>query len=170
MKARQRRRRRASSCSKLFENVPVLDAGARGATTTFAQRGIGDVLIAWENEAILIGQEFGADKFEIVYPSLSILAEPPVAVVDKVVDKKGTRKAAEAYLELPVLADRPGDRRQAPLPPARRGGARRSTRATSRSRADCSPSTSCFGGWAKAQKEHFDDGGIFDQILQPRRS
>ena len=91
--------------------MPVLDSGARGSTTTFAERGIGDVLLAWENEAFLALKEFGTDKFEIVAPSLSILAEPPVAIVDKNVDKKGTRKVAEAYLAVPVLGRRPGDRR-----------------------------------------------------------
>ena len=106
--------------AELFRNVPVLDTGARGSTTTFAQRGIGDVLLAWENEAFLVLNEFGADKFEIVVPSMSILAEPPVAVVDGNVDAKGTRKVAEAYLEFLYSPDGPGDRRQALLPPDRR--------------------------------------------------
>ena len=88
-----------TSCSKLYQNVPVLDSGARGATVTFVERGIGDVLLAWENEALLAKQQLGPDKLDIVLPSLSILAEPPVTVVDKVVDRRGTRKVAEAYLK-----------------------------------------------------------------------
>ena len=101
----------------LFRNVPVLDTGARGSTTTFAQRGLGDVFLSWENEAFLVLNEFGADKFEIVVPSESILAEPPVAVVDGNVDAKGTRKVAEAYLEFLYSPDRPGAGRQALLSP-----------------------------------------------------
>ena len=115
-RSRRRKRVRRRSCIK---NVPVLDTGARGSTTTFVQRGIGDVLLAWENEAFLAVEEFGPDKFEIVVPSLSILAEPPVALVDKNVDKHGTREVAEAYLEYLYRPTRPGDRRQALLPAAR---------------------------------------------------
>ena len=107
------RRRREKFVEAIFKNVPVLDSGARGSTTTFAQRAVGDVFISWENEAFLILQEFGADKFEIVVPPFSILAEPPVSLVDVVVDKRGTRKVAEAYLDLPLHAGRPEDHRPA---------------------------------------------------------
>ena len=106
---------------ELFKRVPVLDSGARGSTNTFVQRGIGDVLLAWENEAFLAVNELGPDKVEIVVPSLSILAEPPVAVVDEVVDKHGTRKVAEAYLEYLYSPDGPAARREALLPPGRPG-------------------------------------------------
>jgi sulfate transport system substrate-binding protein len=109
--------------SKLFANVPVLDGGGRGATTTFTQRDIGDVLITFENEATLIDQEVGGDKFDVVYPSMSIEAAAPVAMVNKVVDKRGTRKAADGLPQLPVLAGRAGDHRQALFPPARSGRA-----------------------------------------------
>ncbi|WP_102961322.1 sulfate ABC transporter substrate-binding protein [Mangrovicella endophytica] len=151
----------------LFKHVPVLDTGARGSTTTFVQRGIGDVLLAWENEAFLALEELGPDQFEIVVPSLSIKAEPPVALVDGNVDQKGTRKVAEAYLEYlyskdgqtiaaknfyrpskPELAD-PEDLKRFP---------------------DVKLVTiddPLFGGWAKTQPAHFGDGGIFDQIYKP---
>lgn len=150
----------------IFRNVPVLDSGARGSTTTFAQRAVGDVLISWENEAFLVLQEFGAEKFDIVVPSLSILAEPPVAVVDAVVEKRGTRKAAEAYLEFlyspagqKLIARnfyrpfRPQDADPADL--ARFPKIKLVT------------IDQAFGGWKKAQAEHFSDGGIFDQIYRP---
>jgi len=148
--------------TKLFQNVPVLDSGARGSTVTFAERGQGDVLLAWENEAYLSLKEFGADKFDIVYPPLSILAEPPVAVVDKVVDKRGTREVATAYLEYlysPEGQDiaarnfyRPIDATVAAkyakqFPPIK-----------------LFTLDELFGGWTKAQKTHFADGGVFDQI------
>jgi sulfate/thiosulfate-binding protein len=148
--------------AKLFSNVPVLDSGARGSTVTFAERGIGDVLLAWENEAHLSLKEFGADKFDIVYPPISILAEPPVAVVDKVVDKRGTRNVAQAYLEYLYSAEgqdiaarnfyRPTD----PAVAARY--AKSFPKLTLFTIADT------FGGWAMAQKTHFADGGVFDQI------
>ena len=147
----------------LFRNVPVLDTGARGATTTFVQRGIGDVLLAWENEAFLAQEELGPDKFEIVVPKLSILAEPSVALVDKNVDKHGTREVAEAYLKYlyspegqkiaasryyrprhPEFAD-PADIARFP-------------------KVELVTIQSAFGSWDKAQREHFADGGIFDQI------
>jgi sulfate/thiosulfate-binding protein len=152
---------------ELFKHVPVLDSGARGSTTTFAQRGIGDVLLAWENEAFLSFKEFGEDKFEIVYPSISILAEPPVAIVDQNVDKNGTRKQAEAYLNL--LYDREGQRLAAknfyrPIKPelADKDDVARFK--------DLKLVTidKDFGGWAKAQGEHFGDGGTFDQIYKPQ--
>ena len=153
---------------KLYANVPVLDTGARGSTTTFAQRGIGDVLLAWENEAFLALDELGGDKFEIVVPSLSIKAEPPVALVDKVVDAKGTRKVAEAYLNFlytpqaqKLIAHnyyRPSDPKSAdPNDLARFPDIKL-----------VSIDDPLFGGWAKAQPKHFEDGGIFDQIYQPK--
>ena len=146
---------------KLFKNVPVLDSGARGSTTTFVQRGIGDVLLAWENEAFLSLEEFGTDKFEIVVPSLSILAEPPVTIVDKVVDKRGTRKVAQAYLEYlytPAGQEIAGKHHYRPTDPT-----------VAPKYANKFPKLELvtikdFGGWAKAQPEHFGDGGIFDQI------
>ena len=147
---------------KLYKNVPVLDSGARGATTTFVERGIGDVLIAWENEALLAIKELGPEKVEIVAPSVSILAEPPVAVVDKVVDKRGTRKVAEAYLNFlytdqaqELIAKnyyRPGVEKEA------------------KKYASQFPNVKLFklsevaGDWTTAQKTHFADGGVFDQI------
>ena len=153
---------------KLYANVPVLDTGARGSTTTFAQRGIGDVLLAWENEAFLALDELGADKFDIVVPSLSIKAEPPVAVVDQVVDAKGTRKVAEAYLNFLYTPEaqkliahnyyRPSDPKSAdPKDLARFPDVKL-----------VSIDDPLFGGWAKAQPKHFADGGIFDQIYQPK--
>jgi sulfate transport system substrate-binding protein len=153
--------------AKLFKNVPVLDSGARGATTTFTERGIGDVLIAWENEALLAVKELGPGKFEVVAPSVSILAEPPVAVVDKVVDKRGTRAVAEAYLKYLYSAE--GQQiaakhyyRPVVEPYAKQYAAQ-------------FPAIKLFtidevaGGWTKAQKAHFADGGLFDQIYQPGR-
>ncbi len=150
--------------SKLYKNVPVLDTGARGATTTFVQRGIGDVLLAWENEAFLAINELGPDKLEIVVPSVSILAEPPVAVVDKNVDRKGTRKVAEAYLtylytpEGQELAAKHYYRPRLPQ--------------LAQKYADRFPKLTLFditkfGGWQQAQKTHFADGGVFDEIYKP---
>jgi sulfate/thiosulfate-binding protein len=153
---------------KLYANVPVLDTGARGSTTTFAQRGIGDVLLAWENEAFLALDELGADKFDIVVPSLSIKAEPPVAVIDEVVDAKGTRKMAEAYLNFLYTPEaqkliahnyyRPSDPKSADLKDLARFADVKLV----------SIDDPLFGGWAKAQPKHFADGGIFDQIYQPK--
>ncbi|KAB7780659.1 sulfate ABC transporter substrate-binding protein [Xanthomonas sp. LMG 12459] len=147
----------------LFRNVPVLDTGARGATTTFVQRGIGDVLLAWENEAFLAQQELGQDKFEIVVPKLSILAEPSVALVDKNVDKHGTRAVAEEYLkylyspEGQKIAARHYYRPRHPEYADRADLARLpNVRLVTIDQA--------FGSWAKAQATHFDDGGLFDQI------
>jgi sulfate/thiosulfate transport system substrate-binding protein len=152
---------------KLFKNVPVLDTGARGATTTFTQRGIGDVLLAWENEAELVVKEIGKDKFEIIAPSYSIKAEPPVAVVDKVVDKKGTRKVAEEYLK--YLYSKEGQEIIAqnyyrPIDPAT--AAKYASQFPKVTQFDIDD---VFGGWAKAQKIHFSDGGTFDQIYQPSK-
>ncbi|MGA9040747.1 MAG: sulfate ABC transporter substrate-binding protein [Terriglobales bacterium] len=150
---------------RLYKNVPVLDSGARGATTTFAQREIGDVLIAWENEAFLSLKELGPDKVEIVVPSLSILAEPPVSIVDKVVDKKGTRAVAQAYLE--YLYTPEGQEIVA------RNYYRPRLEAVAKKYASTFPKIKLvtidevFGGWQTAQKTHFADGGIFDQIYQP---
>ncbi len=149
--------------AKLFRNVPVLDSGARGSTTTFVERGQGDVLIAWENEAILSVRELGRGKFEIVRPSVSILAEPPVAVVDKNVDKKGTRKVAEAYLKFLYTP-------QAQFIIANNYFRPRNRAVAARYRGQF-PNVSLFtidknfGGWARAQKTHFDDGGTFDQVF-----
>ncbi|MFM2044008.1 MAG: sulfate-binding protein [Pseudomonadota bacterium] len=150
--------------TRLYRNVPVLDTGARGSTTTFAQRGIGDVLLAWENEAYLAIKELGSDAVEVVFPSVSILAEPPVTVVDSVVDKRGTRAAAEAYLNL--LYTQEGQRLAAkhfyrPRDPQ-----------VAAEFADRFPTLSLFGidrfgGWQTAQKTHFADGGVFDQIYKP---
>jgi len=150
---------------RLFKNVKVLDSGARGATTTFTERGIGDVLLAWENEAYLAVKELGPDKFDIVTPSLSILAEPPVSVVDKVVDKRGTRKVAEAYLNYLYTPEgqeiaaknyyRPRDPKIA------------AKYAKHFAKVNLITIDDVFGGWDKAQKTHFADGGTFDQIYQP---
>ncbi len=150
---------------RLYRNVKILDSGARGSTTTFVERGIGDVLIAWENEAYLSLKEVGADKLEIVTPSLSILAEPPVTIVDKVVDKRGTRKVAQAYLEYlysPAAQDlaarhfyRPTDAQVA---------AKYSKQFV---KTKLITVDKVFGGWRNAQKVHFSDGGVFDQIYVP---
>jgi sulfate transport system substrate-binding protein len=148
--------------SSLFKNVPVLDSGARGSTTTFVQRGIGDVLLAWENEAFLALKEFGAEKFEIVVPSLSILAEPPVSIVDKVVDRHDTRAVAQAYLEF-LYSDEGQDiigrnfyRPSAPAAIAKYG--------KQFPKIELVTIDSEFGGWTTAQKTHFADGAVFDQI------
>jgi sulfate/thiosulfate transport system substrate-binding protein len=147
---------------QLYKNVPVLDSGARGSTVTFVDRGIGDVLLAWENEALLAKQQLGPDKLEIVLPSLSILAEPPVTVVDKVVDRRGTRALAQAYLEFlytsqgqEIIAQnfyRPRDPQIAHKYAAQFPSLKLVT------------IDDTFGGWERAQAVHFDDGGSFDQI------
>ncbi|MFO0994740.1 MAG: sulfate ABC transporter substrate-binding protein [Hyphomicrobiales bacterium] len=153
--------------ANLYRNVPVLDTGARGSTTTFAQREIGDVLITWENEAYLVLQEFGADKFEVVTPASSILAEPPVALVDGNVDAKGTRKVAEAYLQFLYG------------PEGQKLAAKNHYRPISPELADPADlkqfkeiklitiNDPIFGGWKKAQETHFADGGLFDQLYKP---
>ena len=151
----------------IFKNVKVLDSGARGSTTTFTERGIGDVLLAWENEAYLAVKELGPEKFDIVTPSLSILAEPPVSVVDKVVEKKGTRKVAQAYLEYLYSPEaqelaathyyRPRDAKVA------------EKYAKQFAKVNLITIDDVFGGWEKAQKTHFADGGTFDQIYEPGR-
>ena len=151
--------------TSIYKNVPVLDSGARGSTTTFVERGVGDVLLAWENEAFLSLKEFGPDKFEIVAPSLSILAEPPVAVVDRNVDRKGTRKVAEAYLQYLYTQEgqeiaarnfyRPTD------PKVATKYARQFPKLT------LVTIDGAFGGWPNATKTHFADGASFDQIYLP---
>ncbi|GAA0560307.1 sulfate ABC transporter substrate-binding protein [Rhizomicrobium electricum] len=151
----------------LYKHVPVLDTGARGATTTFVQRGIGDVQLTWENEAYLALKEYGADKFEIVYPKLSILAEPPVALLDKNVDRHGMRKAADAYLRF--LYTKEGQEIEA------KNFYRPRDPAVLKAFAKQFPSLpmvtvdEVFGGWQKAQATHFADGGVFDQIYKPGR-
>lgn len=150
----------------LFKNVPVLDSGARGSTTTFVQRNIGDVFISWENEAYLAMKEFGADKFEIINPSISILAEPPVAVVDKVVDKRGTREVAKAYLEYLYSAEGQEIAGKHFYRPRLLTAAAKFENQFAK--ISLFTIDRKFGGWAKAQKDHFADGGIFDQIYQPK--
>jgi sulfate transport system substrate-binding protein len=154
--------------SSVYKNVPVLDSGARGSTTTFVERNIGDVLVGWENEAYLALKELGPDKFELVTPSRSILAEPPVAVVDKNVDRKGTRAAAQAYLEFLYS------------PEGQAIGAKHFYRPRSAEALAASPQKfpavevfsidELFGGWNAAQPKHFADKGVFDQIYQPAQS
>lgn len=150
--------------TKLYKNVPVLDSGARGSTTTFVERGIGDVFISWENEAFLAIKELGPNKFEIIAPSISILAEPSVAVIDKVVDKKGTRQVAEAYLQ--HLYSEQGQEIAA------RNFYRPANAKVAAKYASQFPSIKlfriddAFGGWKNAHKLHFADGGTFDQIYQ----
>jgi sulfate/thiosulfate transport system substrate-binding protein len=146
----------------LFQQVPVLDAGARGATVTFVERGVGDVLLAWENEALLSLKEFGADKFEIVAPSVSILAEPPVSLVDNVVDRKGTRKVAEAYLNYlytPAAQETIAKYYYRPRLPE--VAAKYDAQFP---KLNLFTIDELFGGWQKAQADHFSDGGVFDQI------
>jgi len=152
---------------KIFANVPVLDSGARGALITFTERGIGDVFISWENEAFLAVKELGLDKFDIVVPTISILAEPPVTVVDKVVDRRGTRKLAEAYLHY-LYSDEGQDIAGKHYYRPRDGKAvakygKTFTKVTLFTIDDV------FGGWQKAQKTHFADGGVFDKIYQPKK-
>lgn len=151
--------------TNLFKNVPVLDSGARGSTTTFVERGIGDVLIAWENEAYLAVNELGKDKFEIINPSLSILAEPPVTVVDKYTDKHKTREVADAYLQF--LYTKKGQELAA------KHYYRPRDKEVLKAHTPAFPEIKLytidewFGGWTKAQKDHFSDQGIFDQIYKP---
>lgn len=151
---------------RIYKNVPVLDSGARGSTTTFVERGIGDVLLAWENEAFLAVKELGKDRFEIIVPSLSILAEPPVAVVDKVASKRGTAKVAQAYLEF--LYTETGQEIAA------KNYYRPRLKNVAEKHAVVFPKVNLFtideifGGWQTAQKTHFADGGTFDQIYGGR--
>lgn len=149
----------------LYRNVPVLDSGARGSATTFVQRGMGDVLLAWESEAYLVLNEFGPDEFEVVTPSLSILAEPPVAVLDKVVDARGTREAAQAYVDFlytdegQELAARHYYRPRSPAVAARYEGRFPDL--------ELFTVDEIFGGWTEAHGTHFADGGVFDEIYVP---
>ncbi|HEX8165429.1 MAG TPA: sulfate ABC transporter substrate-binding protein [Beijerinckiaceae bacterium] len=160
--------RARSFVQAIYRNAPVLDTGARGSTTTFAQRGLGDVLISWENEAFLALKEFGEDRFEIVVPSVSILAEPPVAIVDGNVDQRGTRKAAQAYLDFLY-----GPRAQAII--AKHFYRPRNAEAAAKADVDRLPKLrlftidEVFGGWTKAQGTHFADGGAFDAIAKANR-
>jgi sulfate/thiosulfate transport system substrate-binding protein len=153
--------------ARLFKNVPVLDGGGRGATTTFTQRGIGDVLLTFENEVELIQRELGENKFEVVYPSVSILAENPVTIIDKVVDKRGTRKVAQAYLE--YLYSEAGQELV-----AKHNFRPRLAKVAERNKAKFRPLRTftvqeVFGGWKQAQKNHFDDGAVFDQVFVAAR-
>ncbi|WP_156034239.1 sulfate ABC transporter substrate-binding protein [Bosea sp. 117] len=147
----------------LFKNVPVLDTGARGSTVTFTERGVGDVLLAWENEAFLSKKEFGDDKFDIVVPSLSILAEPPVTVVDKVIDRKGTRAVAEQYLKFLYTKEGQEIAAQNFYRPRDPEVAKKYEKVFPKVEL-ITIDDPAFGGWRKAQKEHFADGGIFDKI------
>jgi len=153
--------------AQLYRNVPVLDSGARGSLTTFAERGIGDVFVSWENEALLAVKELGPEKFDVVFPSLSILAEPPVALVDRNADRKGTRATAQAYLEFlytPEAQDIIARNHYRPI-----------DKAVAAKYAKEFPNLKmvtideAFGGWGKAQATHFADGGVFDQIYTPGR-
>jgi sulfate transport system substrate-binding protein len=155
-----------SFITRLYKNVPILDSGARGSTITFAQRGIGDVLLAWENEAHLALKEFGADKFEIITPPLSILAEPPVTVVDKNTKRHGTTEVANAYLEY-LYSDEGQDiaAKNFYRPRNETVAAKYTANFTQLKLVTVDQE---FGGWAKAQQTHFADGGIFDQIFQPQ--
>jgi sulfate/thiosulfate transport system substrate-binding protein len=148
----------------LYNNVPVLDSGARGATVTFVERGVGDVLLAWENEAFLALREFGKDKFEIVAPSVSILAEPPLSVVDAVADRKGTRAVAEAYLR--YWYSKEGQEIAARNSYRPRDPEIAKEYENSFAKVDLFTVDDVFGGWTRAQKEHFGEGGIFDQIYK----
>jgi sulfate/thiosulfate-binding protein len=153
--------------SKLFKNVPVLDSGARGATISFVERGLGDVLLAWENEALISLKEWGPDKFDVITPSISILAEPPVSIVDKVVDRRGTRKVAEEYLK--YLYSDEGQEIIAknyyrPINPKIAA-----KYASQYPKVNLITVDNTFGGWQKAQKDHFSDGGSFDQLYVPNK-
>src|SRR5690242_1946358 len=148
----------------IYKHVPVLDTGARGSTVTFVERGVGDVLLAWENEAFLAQREFGKDKFEIVAPPLSILAEPPLAIVDKVADKKATREVAEAYLKYWYTKE--GQEIAARNSYRPRDSEIAKEYEKSFAKVELFTIDDVFGGWTKAQKDHFGEGGIFDQIYK----
>ncbi|MGZ3437879.1 MAG: sulfate ABC transporter substrate-binding protein [Polyangia bacterium] len=152
--------------ARVYKNVPVLDSGARGSTTTFAQRGLGDVLIAWENEAYLLTKETGGGNFEIVTPQVSVLAEPPVAVVDKNVDKHGTREVAEAYLKYLYSPEGQEIAARNFYRPRLAAVAQKHAAEFAKLRLF---TIDAFGGWQKAQATHFADGGTFDQIYQPAK-
>jgi sulfate transport system substrate-binding protein len=151
----------------LYKHVPVLDSGARGSTVTFTKRGIGDVLLSWENEAHLALKEQGGDQYQIIYPSRSILAEPPVALVDKNVDRHGTRKVAEAFLKfLYTPAAQEIEAKAFYRPRNEEVAAKYKSQFPA---IKLSTIDGDFGGWDKAQKTHFGDGGVFDQVYQPGR-
>jgi sulfate/thiosulfate-binding protein len=152
---------------QLYRNVPVMDAGARGATTTFVQRNIGDVLIGWENEALLVVNGIGSGRFEIVYPPESIRCEPPVAVVDKYAEQHGTREVAEAYLRFLYTPAAQEIAAQHYFRPSLEEAARR--HAATFPALKMFTVGEVFGSWKQAQKTHFDEGGIFDQIARSRR-
>ena len=151
--------------AKIYKNVPVLDSGARGSTTTFIERGIGDVLITWENEALLAIKELGPEKVEIVAPTVSILAEPPVTIVDKIVDRRGTRKVAEAYLQYLYTDEGQEIAAQNYYRPINEKIAKKY--AAQYPKLKLFTIDEVAGGWTKAQKAHFSDGGVFDQIYLP---
>ena len=153
--------------SRLFKNVPVLDSGARGSTTTFVERGIGDVLINWENEVLDVIKETGKDKYEVIVPSMSILAEPPVSLVDKVADKHGTRVVAQAYLD--YLYSEEGQEIAAKNFYRPRNALVAAKYTSQFVKVNLFTIDELFGGWQKAQQTHFADGGTFDQIYQPSR-
>jgi sulfate/thiosulfate transport system substrate-binding protein len=153
--------------AELYKRAPVLDTGARGSLTTFAQRQIGDVLLAWENEAYLAGAEFGADSFDIIAPPISILAEPPVAVVDGNVDAKGTRKQAEAYLAYLYSEEGQNIAAKHFYRPSKREVVKPELLQQLPDIKLVTIDDPIFGGWVKAQPEHFGDGGVFDQIYKP---
>ncbi len=150
--------------TKVYKNVPVLDSGARGSTTTFIERGIGDVLLTWENEALLAIKELGPEKVEIVVPSVSVLAEPPVSVVDKVADRRGTRKQAEAYLQYLYTEEGQEIAAQNYYRPSNEKVAKKY--AAQFPKVKLLTVDEIAGGWSKAQRTHFADGGVFDQIYQ----
>jgi len=150
---------------QLYQHVPVLDSGARGATTSFVERGIGDVLLAWENEALLAANRLGRGELELVRPRRSILAEPPVAVVDRVVDRRGTRAVAQAYLEFLYTPE--GQELAARNYYRPRDGKVAARYAATFPELELATVDQVFGGWRKAQATHFADGGVFDQIYQP---
>ena len=149
--------------TKLFKNVPILDSGARGSTTTFVERGIGDVLLTWENEAFLAKKELGPDKVEIIVPSLSILAEPPVTLVDKYAKKHGTEKVAQAYLEYLYSDEGQEIAAKNYYRPTLDSVAKKYT--TQFPKVNLVKIDDVFGGWQKAQRKHFNDGGVFDEII-----
>lgn len=153
--------------SRLYKNVPVLDSGARGATTTFVERGIGDALINWENEILLAVKELGRDRSELIVPSVSILAEPPVTLVDKVVDRRGTRAVAQGYLEYLYSEEGQEIAAKRYYRPQLPSVILKYTKQFSN--VSLFTIDKLFGGWQKAQKNHFADGGVFDQIYQPGR-
>jgi len=153
--------------SRLYKNVTVLDTGARGSTVTFVERGIGDVLISWENEALLVTQQLAKDRFDIVTPSVSILAEPPVAIVDRVVDKRGTRELAQTYLEF--LYGETGQEIAAKHFYRPRLASMAAKHAPQFQQVSLFTIEEVCGSWQNAQKTHFGDGGVFDQIYQPSR-